>query len=74
MYEDTLLQHHRVTCTQKYFRAVTGPISVLIRSGASARADRNVTGPLRISDTGIELIIVYITESVTSNVATLLLH
>ena len=50
----------------KYFKVVTGSISVLIHSSASARADHNVTGLLRISDTGIEVIIVYITESVTA--------
>ena len=39
---------------------------MLIHFGASARADYNVTGLLRISDTGNELIVVYITESVAS--------
>ena len=52
--------------TLKYFKVVTGAISVLIHFGASARADHNVTG-LQLdccvfnSDAGNELIVVYIT-------------
>ena len=39
---------------------------MLIHFGASTRANYNITGLLCISDTGNELIVVYITESVAS--------